>query len=172
MGLFGKPKMHEEYAAAQFVIAMLEAVRENWIELTASFRSSIRDTKHFDSVWGQFEFGIAVVATQFQAVPNLLPADQAQRLRRHVVNFLNAPDFGESAVAGFEAYDAAFKTAVKTNEHPFGALTATFCYRLEIEPPNALGIISPLFVLAVGNAIALAFPGWWKNLLDSNRLVQ
>lgn len=82
MGLFGKKKLSEIEAAGQFVLMVTKGVQQHWpgidSELKAMFLSgdSISDDQY-----ASFEFVLAVIATQIQALPNLLAADQASHVR-------------------------------------------------------------------------------------------
>jgi hypothetical protein len=74
MGLFGRKKLSEIDAASQFVLAMTKGVRQNWPRIAAELNQLLHLGKSIpDDQYTAFEFVLAVIATQIQALPNLLP---------------------------------------------------------------------------------------------------
>ena len=174
MGLFGKPTISEEEAAAQFVIAMLTGVRENWTKITGSFRTLMHKSEKLDSPWAQLEFGIATMSTQLRALANLFPAEQAERIRGYVLNCLSSAEAGEAALEALEAYDGAWDDSIEAGEPPFGAVAVRLCHRLKFGPSDIATVgefMDPMFLMALGGAITTTFSGWWKILLGTHRVV-
>jgi hypothetical protein len=132
------------------------------------------DAAILDTARTRLEFGVASLATQAQAVDNLFSADQAQRIRAHVLRFVSASGIGQGAIEGYRDYAAAWERANEAREAPFDYLAAACCERLEIRPSHvgsAGGYVDPLFVTVLAVALSAAIPGWWKNLLGDYRVV-
>ena len=55
---------------------------------------------------------MAVLAIQMQALPNLLPADQAERLRSRVLSFLSPEEVGTKGIESVQAYEQAWTAAI------------------------------------------------------------
>ncbi|MGB5196443.1 MAG: hypothetical protein WBN64_05190 [Candidatus Deferrimicrobium sp.] len=72
MGLFGKQKISETAIAGQFVLHVCRGVEESWPKIAEELRELFRDDASvLDDQFAPFEFALAVVATQMQALPNL-----------------------------------------------------------------------------------------------------
>ena len=178
--------------AGKFVLAILTRVQPEWPAIVAELRGILQEPLDaLDDVWTQFEFAMAVVAVEMQALPNLLPADQARRIRQHVLTCLRTPNVGPAKIEAVEAYEQAWTKAMADAELPFGSVAALLCERAGIRgAPVELGGVhyqDPLLLTALGTVVTtfamghwknfLAGPvvttggGWWKNFLAAHRIV-
>lgn len=180
MGLFWKPRISESEAARRFVTAILHGVRQHWSKVSEQFRSMMHVSTKLDTPWATLEFALAAIAVQMQALENLLPQEQAGRIRGNVVTYLAGAElFSEAEVANVaanavESYGSAFKQAIDADEPPFGNVAATFCDRIQLgssDVPTVGEFYSPLFLMALGGAITTTYLGWWKRFLATHRLV-
>jgi len=85
MGLFGKKSLTEIEVAGQFVLAVAEGVHQQWPEIVNELKRTLQPEDPIsDDRYAGFEFSLAVIAVEIQALPDLLPSDQASRIREFV----------------------------------------------------------------------------------------
>jgi hypothetical protein len=105
MGLFGKPKISEFEAAVKFTLNITAEVKQAWprvVEVLASMLGE--DAEVLQDPWAQYDFALAAIAMQLQAVTNLLP-ENAPRIRAHVLECLHIDDLGtypEDSIAEYQ----------------------------------------------------------------------
>jgi len=175
MGLFGKERVSEAEAAAVFVGSILLSVQKNWPQITSQFTPFLRRVpEHLNSEWSQYEFALASIALQIQALPNLLPPDQAERVRSFVFACLAAPELGSEPLEVIELYENAWKAAIAAAEPP--CLAPVLYERLQLRDytaPVTLGkaqFVSPLLLAAMEGAITYHGGPWWKSYLAEHKL--
>ena len=175
MGLFGKPTISEKDAAGRFVLSILRGVRETWPQITGQFSPFLdSDAEQLQSPWAQFEFGVASIAIQIQALQNLLPTDQARRVRGYIVACLSAPDLGSVPVESLAAYERAWLDAPEQGEMPFNAVASVLYDHLGLDCSVTVGgarLKDPLLIMAMGGAVTTFGGPWWKSLISKYRLV-
>jgi hypothetical protein len=175
VGLFGKNKVQEVVAAAQFVQDILIGVHKDWPTITGSFRPLMKlEVQKLDSPWAQFEFALASLATQVQALPNLLPADQTKRMRQHIISCLSSPELGTAGVEGLQAYEAAWARALQAAKLPHEEVASILFDRLDLQSSVELGgtmFKAPLLLMALAGQVVTFRGAWWKTFLSTNRLV-
>lgn len=175
MGLFGKKKLSEIEAAGQFVLMVTKGVQQHWpgidSELKAMFLSgdSISDDQY-----ASFEFVLAVIATQIQALPNLLAADQASRVREYVMRCISSPELGEYPREAIQEYQNAWEQALQQGESPFHAIAAVLSDKLECRSSVELGearFKSPLLLMALSEKVVTFGGPWWKTMAQEYKIV-
>src|SRR5436309_2506275 len=103
MRLLPRKKVGEHKAAGAFIFAMLERAHQAWPCIVKELEPLLGETAaELTEEWASFEFALATMACESQAVHNLLPADQAQRVDEWVLHCMMAHD--ETTAAGFQAY--------------------------------------------------------------------
>lgn len=128
-------KMNEKEAAVQFFDVSLAAVEKNWKELSA-FLEKIMETKIEDETASKFEYAMALVAVQMQALPKLLPLPQALRVRNHLMEYLAAKaEEGRFAIDLIKKYEDAWNYA-KTIIGEQKAVNAKDSFNSRYEPPH------------------------------------
>lgn len=146
-----KKKMGEKEAAALFIDMSLMAVDKSWKELSA-FLEKLLDTKFEDELTTKFEYAMALVAVQMQALPKLFPMAQALRVRNHLMEYLQSKsEEGRYAIDLIKKYEEAWNYGkdIITEKR---AVTDRDKFNSRYEPPN---FNSPLE--AVGVALSDTF---------------
>lgn len=175
MALFGQPKKTELEAAAEFVIHFCEYVRDQWPALCRELQSlEPRFATLASDVIASYEFTLAVLAAQMQALPNLSSADQAARVRAHIMQCLTTDetaDYGPTAIA---EYETAWHKSLEAAEPPFGALASVLFDKLGLTSPVPIGKVTlkdPVLLMALGGTIVQVGGPWWKRYLETYRIV-
>jgi len=172
---FGKKKLAEMEAAGQFVLVATKAVQERWADIANSLERLFQD-EHFDPDDSQasFEFLLAVIATQLQALPNLLTSDQATRIREYVMQCLSSPDLESYPRETIQEYDRAMNQSLQQGEAPFYGVAALLFDKLDCRSTVESGGVklkSPLVLMALSEKVVTFGGGWWKALIQEFTLV-
>ena len=177
MGLFGKKKLSEIQSAGQFVLMVTKNVQHNWPEIAKDLNSILmlhaENTISDDHLAG-FEFALAVIATQLQALPNLLPSDQANRIRDHVMQCISSPDLGSYPREVIQEYQNAWDQSIQEGEPPFYGIASVLFDKLECRSVVKLGGSSfndPLLLDALSEKVVTFGGPWWKTVTQKYKLV-
>ena len=176
MGLFGKKKVAEHQAAGAFVVGVLQHARGAWPMVVEQHKALLAKKGDVlaDDAWAAFEFAVAVLVVESQAIANVLPADQAERVVSFVLRSIDSPDLKGQGSEAFGQYSDAWTGALEDNEMPFNAVAAVLYDRLELDAQTQIGeqaFKDPLIIMALGAAVVSTGGGWWKRFLNDNRLV-
>ena len=173
----GKRSIAEHRAAASFVTDTIENAERAWPsvveQLKSSFQLDIADLASDN--WAMFEFGLAVLAIESQAIANLMPSEQATRILSWVVRYLDGPELEGAGKESFKAYGEAWTKAVEEADIPFTAVASVLCDRLEFDATVDAGTIvfkNPLVLTALGGAIVTTGGGWWKRLTKEYKVIE
>lgn len=131
MGWFGKKNISARDASVQFVEATMIATIQQWPTLVTHLREGLlADTTFLDDRWTQFEFAMAAMVIQAQAVENLISAEAAARVKQHMRDSLGAvEETGEAAIDAFDAYEyAVARASVTMNMFP-DEIAILLCHR-------------------------------------------
>lgn len=183
MPLF-KKKLTEQEAAAQFVLHIMRETQVAW----PTIRKSLKDTfkEKFiveDETMAAFDLALAAIAQDLQAVRNLFPNDQAERIKKWVYQFIDTEDWGEYAVAEVKKYGEKFQIDIQNinaGGDPLSAIPARLVQRwlgqnihnfvVEMNGDKT-GIISPVLLMMIGGTLS-AFLGTWKRIKNDFKLVE
>ena len=117
MGLFGKEKLSEVEVAGQFVISIMKPIQQEWPKVAAELTRMLQLKQPISTdQYAAFEFAIAVIALQIQALPNLLPPAQAGRIREHVMQCISSPDLGSYPREAIDAYQSAWNQCLQQGD--------------------------------------------------------
>lgn len=175
MGLFGKKKLSEIEAAGQFVLMVTKGVQQHWPEIASELKGmfSAEDSISDDQYAG-FEFVLAVIATQIQALPNLLSADQASRVREYVMQCISAPELEGYPREAIQEYQNAWEQALQQGEPPFYGIASVLFDKLKCRSTVELGearFKSPLLLMALSEKVVTFGGPWWKTITQKYKLV-
>jgi hypothetical protein len=132
MGLFGKKKLSEIEVAGQFVLVVTKGVQRHWPEIVNELKSILQAEDFIsDDRYASFEFALAVIASQIQALPNLLPSDQARRIREYVMQCLSSPELGSYPREAIQEYQNAWNQSLQQGEPPFYGIASVLFEKLE-----------------------------------------
>jgi hypothetical protein len=144
-----KPSVSETAIARQFVLNVLQAVEESWPRLRReSLCDLFQDPTVLDSEAAPYEFAFAAAAVQIQALSNLFPADQAARIRSHVVDRLCAFASGPYPAGAIEEYQAAWDRSLQMAEYPWFGVAAVLFDRLASDVASDPRTIRPMLLCA------------------------
>jgi hypothetical protein len=174
VGLFHK-KISERLAAAVFVKDIMRVAGESWPAVVdAYYRVLGSDIPRLRADHNApFEFGIACLAVQTAAVPNLFPPEQARRLIDHILGILNPPEYQGDAFQAFQAYFGAWHDALRRTEMPLTAVASMLYDRLHLNvTTESQGKIykNPVTLLALEDSVVRCGGGWWKHVSQEYRL--
>ena len=127
-----------------------------------------------DDQYASFEFVLAVIATQIQALPNLLPSDQANRIREHVIHCVSSPDLKSYPRETIQEYESAWNQSLQQGEPPFYGIASVLFDKLECRSSMELGSASfksPLLLMALSQKVVTLGGPWWKTLTQEYKLV-
>lgn len=175
MGFFGKKKISEVEVARQFVVSIRKPIQQEWPNVVAELAEMLQLKEPIPADQNTaFEFALAVIAVQIQALPNLLPPAQAKRIREHVLRCISSSDLGNYALAAIQEYQSAWNQSLQERVPPFDAIASVLFDKLGCQSSVTLGelkIKSPLLLDALSEKI-IAFGGaWWKSAIQRYKLV-
>lgn len=128
-------KMSEKEAATLFFEGSLATVNKNWKDISA-FLEKVMETKIDDEVASKFEYAMALIAIQMQALPKLLQLPQALRVRNHLMEYLAAKgEEGRFAIDLIKKYEDAWNYA-KTIIGEQKAVSGKDSFNSRYEPPH------------------------------------
>src|SRR5437773_1689918 len=120
MELFGKKRLTETEAAGQFVLLVTKGVQQHWPQIVKELKGIFQaEDAISNDQYASFEFALAVIASQIQALPNLLPSHQASRIREYVLQCLSSPELGSYPRDAIEEYQNAWNQSLQEGEPPF-----------------------------------------------------
>ncbi len=183
MSLF-KKKLTEQEAASHFVLYIIKEAQEAWPTIHKSLTDSFKEKFVVeDEKMAAFDLALAAIAQDLQAVKNLFPKDQAERIEKWVLKCIDTDDYGEYAVDEVRKYGEKFQKDVQNisaGGDPLSAIPARLLQRwlgkniqnFDVEMNGKkTGIISPVLLMMVSSTLA-AFLGSWKKLKDDFNLIE
>jgi hypothetical protein len=179
-----KSRITELRAAALWHERILRRAQAEWPEVYQRFRMVLGDGFRVqDEQMAQFDLALAALALDLQAVKNLFPADQANRIESWVEKLLDTPDWGEYALSEVRDYGRQFQKEVETIEKgsdPISVIPARLLRRwlgedirrfdLEIGSKKT-GFIDPILISLTVEKL-MPFAGTWKSIGDQYELVE
>lgn len=171
----GKPKLREGEVAALFVRTLLQETLAAWPTLVGQWRELLQvELRKLDSKWAEFEFGMACIAIQAQAIVNLFPKEQAARLSAAVLAVLDAPDLASAGLEAYSVYSAAWTDALQANTRPHDAIAAVFFDRVGLrDAVDVAGVKfkDPLLLIVLSSSMVTLGGAWWKTVASKYELV-
>lgn len=175
MELFGKKRLSELEAAGQFVIAITKGVQEQWPSVAAELNEIFQsDNSIPKDEYAGFEFALAVLSTQIQALNNLLPKDQADRIREYILQCISSPELGTYPRDTIAEYQNAWDESLSQGEPPFFGIASVLFDKLECKDTVELGkekFKSPLLLMGLSEKVTMFGGPWWKNVIQKYKLV-
>ncbi len=140
-----KKSVKERDGAMSVIEAILSDVRDAWRSTEQEFRRAIQMTHHgnftfLDDERAQFDLTLAVIAFESEALPNLFPADQAQRLYELTYELVDTPELGDYATTELTSYHQAFEKCLDQGRFQVDAYKAVAARLLKVsEVPLEVG---------------------------------
>lgn len=177
MVTFSKGTISEVSAAGTFVSDIMSRVRSEWTTIIGELEPILEDTdrRTLNDNWATYEFALAALTMEAQAMQNLLPPDQARRVREHILRALDAPDLDGAGVEAFRSYEAAWRQGVERNELPFDPVVSLLFDRIGLKGAVTLSgarFKDPLLLTALAGALTMPGRAWWKSTLAQYRIVK
>lgn len=173
--MFGKAKLSEIEATGQFVLMVTKGVQQRWPEIADDLKGMFQPEDSIsDNRQASYEFVLAVIATQIQALPNLLPADQASRIRECVMRCISSPDLGAYPREAIQEYQNAWDQALQQAEPPFYGIASVLFDKLGCRGTVELGgtrFKDPLLLMALSEKVVTFGGPWWKTVTQTYKLV-
>lgn len=183
MSLF-KKKLTEQEAASHFVLYIIKEAQDAWPTIHKNLKDSFKEKFIVeDEKMAAFDLALAAIAQDLQAVKNLFPKDQAERIEKWVLKCIDTKDWGEYAVDEVKKYGEKFQKDIQNisaDGDPLSAIPARLLQRwlgkniqnFDVEMSGKkTGIISPVLLMMVSSMLA-AFLGTWKRLKDNFKIVE
>ena len=175
MGLSGKQNLSEVEAAGQFVLMIANGIEQHWSEIAKDIKDIFPEEESLaDDQYASFEFVLAVIACQIQALPNLLPADQAYRIRQYIIQCISSPELGEYPAETIQEYQNAWDQSLRESEPPFYGIAAVLFDKVGCQSKVQFGeasFKSPLLLMALAEKIVTFGGPWWKTVTEKYELV-
>ncbi|OHA35350.1 MAG: hypothetical protein A3H73_03420 [Candidatus Taylorbacteria bacterium RIFCSPLOWO2_02_FULL_50_120] len=182
--LESKEKVTEEEAASHFVLYIIKEAQDAWPTIHKNLKDCFKDEFVVeDEKMAAFDLALAATAQDLQAVKNLFPKDQAERIEKWVLKCIDTKDWGEYAVDEVKKYGEKFQKDIqniKAGGDPLSAIPARLLQRWlgkNIQNFNVemngkkTGIIDPILLQSV-SVVLTAFLGNWKRLGNDFNLIE
>lgn len=183
MSLF-KKKLTEQEAASHFVLYIIKEAQDAWPTIHKNLKDSFKEKFIIeDEKMAAFDLALAAIAQDLQAVKNLFPKDQAERIEKWVLKCIDTEDWGEYAVDEVKKYGETFQKDIQNisaGGDPLSVIPTRLLQRwlgkniqnFDVEMSGKkTGIISPVLLMMVSSTLA-AFLGTWKRLKDDFKIVE
>lgn len=168
MGLFGKKKITETEIAGLFVLAFTQEIKQHWTEIDKELSNILPGKMSFsENKYASFEFALAVIVVQLQALPNIFPIDQANRIREHVIKYISSPELGSYPSDTINEYQIAWDKALKEAEIPLYNVASLLLDKLQLQSTievNNITLKDPLLLMILSEKIIKFGGGWWKTI--------
>ena len=173
MVLFGKKKLSEIEVAGQFVLMVFKGVQQQWPKIANDLKSMFQEENFLtDNQYDSYEFALAVIATQIQALPNLLPSEQANRIREYIMQGISSPDLEGYPREAIQEYQNAWDQSIQQVEPPYSISSILFD-KLECQSTIEVGgekFKNPVLLMALFEKIVTFGGPWWKNIIKEYEL--
>ncbi|MDO8459956.1 MAG: hypothetical protein Q7S74_02515 [Nanoarchaeota archaeon] len=184
-----KKQITEQEVASLFILYLTKEAQDAW----PSIKKSLEDTfkERFivteEDMVASYDLALAVIAQDLQALKNLFPKDQAERIEKWVLKSLaDTEDWGEYAVHEVEKYSNAFQKSLNNIEqygNPINTIPVLLLYRwlgknidsIEVKlNGKKTGYFDPIIIEMVTHTLVMQFAGTWKRVIvtDDVELVE
>jgi len=174
----------EQEAAFQFVLHIVKEAQDAWPTIHKTLKDSFKEEFVIeDETTAAFDLALAAIGQELQALKNLFPKDQAERIEKWVLKCIDTEEWGEYAVEEVREYGKTFQEAIQNigaGGDPLSAIPARLLHRwlgenierfdFQINGKKT-GIISPA-LLMMFSSMFFAGLGAWKRLKDDFRIVE
>jgi hypothetical protein len=172
----------EQKAVAQFVIEILEKSRLSWPSIYKNLNDTFKDKFVVkDETMAIYNLALAVIAQELQAVKNLFPEDQADRIKKWVYKGFDNDDLGKYSLNELEKYEEVFQKNIQSiMSDPLSAIPARLVQRWLgkniqnfdfVIDGKKTGLIDPMLMMNVSTSL-IRFAGTWKKIKDNYELIE
>lgn len=177
-----KKKLTEQEAAAQFVFYIFTESWDVWPIIHKDLKDGFKEGFIVeDENMAAFNFALAAIAQDLQAVKNLFPHDQAERIEKLVLRCVDV-EYGGYAIDEVKKYSNQFQMAIQNISSDCNALDTipgrllqrllgknikNFCVKMNNQMTD---MVSPILIV-VFSGIFINILGTWKKLKDNFNIV-
>jgi len=166
-------------AAATAAQTTFVTVEKHWPALKRTLQERFKDLPAFQTPsMAALDLVVAVIALDLQALPNVFPKDQANRLRRYVLSFLEIhEEYGTYVREEIALYEEAFRKHLSDGHvtgDPISAIPVRLLNRWfgggEGLQSGGVRIVDPLLLATVTEWL-FRLTGTWKEIQRDYRIV-
>ena len=178
-----KKKITEQEVAASFVLFSFRGARDYWPKVKKNIQKGFQKISFNDERKAQLDLALAIIAQEMQAVENLFPQEQAERINRWVLNIINTKEDGEYSYKTTFRYYVKFKKElgnISSGGDPLSVIPGLLLenwlgqdirnYTLKIKDRQT-DILDPL-LLSVASGVLSCFLGYFKGIKEQYKIVQ
>jgi hypothetical protein len=179
-----KKKITEEEAASQFVLYIVKEAQNNWPAIHQKMKENFGDKFILeDENTAAFDLALAAIAQDLQAVKNLFPKEQAERIEKWILKCIDTEEWGGYAVDEVQKYGEKFQKDIQNisaGGDPLSSIPSRLLHRwlgdniqnFDVKMDGQkTGFISPVLLMTT-SAILTAFLGNWKRIKDEYKLTK
>jgi hypothetical protein len=173
-----KGNYSEVKAAGEFVTWVCQNVKQRWPriadELNATFKEFGVEDRISNPKDYELEFLLAIIAIGIQPLPNLLPSDQAIRIRKQIIQCISSPELGSYPNKTIEEYQNAWDQSAQQGNRPWDGISSVLYHKLEFKSTvqmESTKVINPSVILALTEKVFPFCGKWWKNFTQQNSIV-
>lgn len=189
MPFFNK-KLTEQEAALQFIGYIMNEASTAWPTIYEELKDTFQDQFVLEQEkMANLDLSLAAIALDLQAIKNLFPNIQAERIEKWVYECLNTGDWGEYAVEEVKKYGKEFQEHTPNmyvGTNPLSAVSARLLHRwlgenihnFEIDmgdfgngEKTGIVSISPQLQMMV-DSLLIGFIGTWKRIKHNFKLIE
>jgi hypothetical protein len=173
MGGNGKKQLSEPEVANEFVLMIWRDIQQKWPQIIEDLRWLSVDVSPKDQS-AVYEFTLAVVAVQIQALPNLFPIAQAARLREYILQCISPSGSGSYPRDTIQGYQSAWDESLQRLEIPlYGIASVLFDKREWKKDMEFQGTIfkDPLVLDMLAIELFQLRPFWWKKVAEDYTII-
>jgi len=171
-----KKRLSEWEAASEFVLSVIGGAENSWPKSYKSLQKLfpqkfiVKDEKK-----AALDLALAIIAMDLQALKNLFPKEQANRIEQWCLNLIEGAfkSFGRYPIMEIEQYQRDFNRdpVNKTSAHLFSRWVGEDIERFTVEiRGQKTNTIGPLYLLPVSYMLASSL-GYWKKIKDGVELI-
>ena len=179
MSLF-KKRITEKEVTALFIHGIFETSEKNWEAIHNDFSNTFKD--YFvvnDKNMFAFHLSLAAVSLEMQALVNLFPNDQAERLKSWIFELLSQePEWGGFAANEIARYNEAFNSDLKNlggTIVPMSAIPLRLLSKwLDNDEQNFDKQLkfNGVLLQTTAKMLVFGFGGRWKKIKENYKIVE
>lgn len=189
MPLF-KKKITEQEAVSHFIRSIMNEASSAWPTICEELKDTFQEQFVLkDEKMANLDLSLAAISLDLQAIKNIFPNMQAERIEKWVCEYFKSGDWGEYAVDEIEKYRKEFQEHTPNmyvGTNPLSAVSARLLHRwlgenihnFEIDmgdfsdgEKTGIVSISPQLQMMV-DSLLVGFIGNWKKIKDNFSLIK
>jgi hypothetical protein len=164
----------ESRLAADFIRAVFDDAREMLPHLCRSCEEFLFPLNLVDTSTAALDLGLATIAIELEALPNLFPASTASRLREKVLTLVAKIDESEYPLAELASYHDIFNESVQHGWNPLEEVCERLLHRFTHAEASYGGeafVVDPIRTAVISTYIVGTL-GRWKLSRDAYEIIE